>query len=334
MQNVLVTGGSGFLGGHLLRQLRAAGVTVRALARSDDSARAIEACGAIPVRGDVAEPAGLDAAFAEPVDAVFHAAADTNTWAPNDARQTRTNVGGTRALVTAALAHGVGAFLHTSSVSSFGHRVHEELSEDVPRLGGESWINYERTKFQAEEIVREGMARGLNAVIFHPAHIFGPGDTRNWARLIQMVDQGTLPGSPPGSGAFADVREVARAQVEGWRRQRYGEAYLLGGEHASFVDLIQRIGRLLGGRPTPRRATPAFALKLYAHALDLVSRVTGREPALTPAAAAFTCHELRVDSGKAMRELDYGITPLDRLLADTIASMREAGMLAAPAAGR
>jgi len=301
--------------------------------RNDEGARAVEAFGATAVRGDLGDPAGLAAAFGEPVDAVFHAAADTNTWTPGNERQTRTNVEGTRALVAAALAHGVGAFIHTSSVSSFGHKVDEELSEDVPRQGGESWINYERTKFLAEEVVREGMARGLNAVIFYPAHIFGPGDTRNWARLIQLVDQGKLPGSPPGSGAFADVREVARAQVEGWQRQRFGEAYLLGGEHASFVDLIARIGRLLG-RKVPRRATPAMVLKLYARALDLASRVTGREPPLTPAAAAFTCHELRVDSSKAMRELDYGITPLDRLLEDTVAWMREAGMLAAPAAGR
>ena len=61
--------------------------------------------------------------------------------------------------------------------------------------------------------------------------------------------------------------------------------------------------------------------------LDLVSRVTGREPSITPEAAVFTCHDLRVDSSKAMRELDYGITPLDKLLSDTIAWMRQNAML-------
>lgn len=321
-----VTGGSGFLGQHLVRQLVAGGVRVRALARSEASVRAVEAAGAEAVAGEITDRASLEAALSDPTDVVFHAAADTNRWAPNNARQTRANVGGTRALVDAALARGVGFVVHTSSVASFSHLVDEELIEDSPRRGGESWVNYERTKFLAEEEVRAGIARGLAATIVYPAHIFGPGDTNNWAKLVQLVDRDALPGAPPGSGAFADVREVARAQIEAWRRHRAGEAYLLGGEHASFVDLVARIGTLLGRR-TPRRATPAFALRAYARALDLASRVTRREPSITPEAAAFTCHALHVDSSKAMRELDYGITPLDRLLADTIAWMRRNDML-------
>ncbi|HVF35073.1 MAG TPA: NAD-dependent epimerase/dehydratase family protein [Candidatus Saccharimonadia bacterium] len=321
-----VTGGSGFLGQHLVRRLVAGGVRVRALARSDASKRLVEAAGAEPVPGELTDPASLDAALAQPTDVVFHAAADTNRWTPNNARQTRINVEGTRMLAETALARGAKFFVHTSSVSSFSHLVDEELTEDSPRRGGESWVNYERTKFLAEEQVRGAMARGLEAAIVHPAHIFGPGDTSNWAQLVQLVDRGQLPGAPPGSGAFADVREVARAQIEAWRRRRSGEAYLLGGEHATFVDLIARIGRELGRR-TPRRATPAFVLRAYAWTLDMASRVTGREPAITREAAVFTCHALRVDSSKAMRELDYGITPLDRLLADTIAWMRQNDML-------
>lgn len=328
MSTAFVTGGSGFLGQHLVRQLVAGGVAVRALARSDAAAAALAAAGAEPVRGELTDRASLEAALAVPTDVVFHAAADVNRWTPNNARQTRTNVEGTRALVEAALARNAGFFVHVSSVSSFSHLVEEELTEESPRRGGESWINYERTKFLAEEVVRAGMRRGLPAAIVYPAHIFGPGDTHNWAQLIVLVDQGRLPGAPPGSGAFADVREVARAAIEAWRRRRAGESYLLGGEHASFVDLIARIGHALGRR-TPSRATPAFALAAYARALDLASRVTRREPSITPEAAVFTCHALAVDSSKAMRELDYGITPLDRLLADTIAWMRRNAMLRA-----
>jgi len=164
--------------------------------------------------------------------------------------------------------------------------------------------------------------------VCYPAHIFGPGDTHNWSRLIRLIDQRRLPGAPPGSGAFADVREVARAELAAYRLGRFGERYLLGGEHARFLDLIQRIGRLLN-RPTPARATPAFALKAYAHASDLWSRVTRRAPEITPEAAAYTCHDLRVDSAKAIRELGYRETPLDTMLADTVAWMRGAGMLAA-----
>ena len=163
-------------------------------------------------------------------------------------------------------------------------------------------------------------------LIFQPSHVFGPGDTHNWSRLIRLVDLGKLPGAPPGSGAFADVREIAKAQVRGWQAGKFGETYLLGGEHASFLELISRIGRELG-RKTPKRATPAIALKAYAQAIYALSLVSRKVPEITPEAAVFTCHDLMVDSGKAMAELGYRQTALGSLLADTIAWMRTEKML-------
>ena len=215
MTTVLVTGAAGFLGQHLTRELVAAGVQVRALSRRAESDAVLAGLGALPVRGDITDANSLRAA-GHGVEAVFHTAADTNTWRPNNAAQTRTNVDGTHNLLNAAITANVAAFIHTSSVSAYSHLVHGTLREDVPERGNESWINYERTKFHAEQAVRSS---GLPFVIFQPAHIFGPGDTRNWSRLIRLVDRNQLPGVPPGSGAFADVREIAKAQVRGWRPQ-------------------------------------------------------------------------------------------------------------------
>lgn len=322
MPTVLLTGASGFLGGHLLRELLAAGAEVKALSRRPESDALIKAAGGTPVRADVTDADSLRTAM-QGVEAVFHTAADTNTWAPNNAAQTRTNVGGAQNLLAAAKAAGVSAFMHTSSVSAYSHLAHGVLREDVAQRGGDSWINYERTKFLAEKSVRDS---GLPFVVFQPSHILGPGDRQNWSQLILLIDQGKLPGAPPGYGAFADVREVAKAQVRAWQGQKFGEAFLLGGQHASFVDLIGKIGAQLG-RKVPKRAMPAWLLMPYARLLDGVSRITGREPDVTPESATFTCHELRVDSGKAMRELDYRETELDRLLADTIAWLRGEGLL-------
>nr|WP_245254596.1 hypothetical protein [Paraburkholderia sp. LEh10] len=163
-------------------------------------------------------------------------------------------------------------------------------------------------------------------IIFNPSHILGPGDRHNWARLIMLVDREKLPGSPPGSGSFADVREIARAQVRARQRKRFGEAYLLGGEPASFVDFVQRLGAALGKR-TPSRATPAWALMTFARVADAWSRVSGREPDVTPEGATLVCHALRVDSSKARRELEYVETPLDTLIDDTLAWMRQEGLV-------
>lgn len=117
-----------------------------------------------------------------------------------------------------------------------------------------------------------------------------------------------MPGIPPGSGAFADVREIARAQVKAWQQGRFGETYLL-------------------GKPTPSRATPALVLKLFAQLLYWRSLLTAKIPDITPEAAQFTCHHLSVDSGKAIRDLGYRQTELGSLLADTVAWMRVEQML-------
>ncbi|MBP0595251.1 NAD-dependent epimerase/dehydratase family protein [Paraburkholderia sp. LEh10] len=144
---------------------------------------------------------------------------------------------------------GVQAFAHTSSVSAYSHLAHGTLVESTPQRGAESRINYERTKYLGEQAVR---GTSVPWIIFNPSHILGPGDRHNWARLIMLVDREKL----PGSGSFADVREIARAQARAWQRKRFGEAYLVGAEHASFVDFVQRLGAALGKR-TPSRATPA-----------------------------------------------------------------------------
>jgi nucleoside-diphosphate-sugar epimerase len=327
MPTALVTGATGFLGRHLVHELLGAGVSVRALCRAPAAGADLARRGVELVQGDLIDTASLEAGFSPAPDVVFHTAADTNSWTPGNSRQTLINVDGTKALVALAERHGC-AFVHTSSVSSFSHLINDTLTEQTPQRGAESWINYERTKFLGEQAVRAAGARGLNIIVCYPAHILGPGDTHNWSRLIQLVEAGKLPGAPPGSGAFADVREVARAELRAWQRQRFGHRYLLGGEHTSFLDLIQRIGRRLQ-RPTPARATPALVLKTYAHLLDLASRFTRRPPAITPEAATFTCHHLRVDSSKASNELDYKATALDQLLDDTIAWMRQVGMLPA-----
>jgi nucleoside-diphosphate-sugar epimerase len=322
MATVFLTGASGFLGGHLLRELRAAGFEVRALSRRAESDGDIARRGGVPVRVDLADVASLTAAQAG-CEAVFHAAANTSMWQPHAAVQTATNVQGTENLLRAAESAGVKAFVHTSSVAAYSHLARDTLNESVSQRGAESWINYERTKFLGEQAVRSS---SVPWIVFNPSHILGPGNRHNWARLIMLVDREKLPGIPPGIGSFADVREIARAQVRAWQRQRFGEAYLVGGEHASYVDLVHRLGAALGKR-TPRNPVPAWALMTYARLVDGWSRVTAEEPDVTTESATLVCETLRVDSAKAKRELDYVETPLDALLADTLVWMRQEGLI-------
>lgn len=327
MPTAVVTGATGFLGGHLVRLLCERGYQVRALYRSEGALASLRGLAFEPCQGDVTDVASLDAALRGKPDLVFHVAANTASWKPKFAEQTRINVSGTRNVVQAALRAGVGRLVHTSSVAVYG-LTDEVISETSPHLGRGSWINYSHTKALGEVEVQAAVKAGLDAVICNPTHIFGPGDTNNWARLIVMVDQQKLPGVPPGSGAFVDVREAARAHIHAAERGICGENYLLGGEQTSFLDLVQRIGRQLG-KPTPSKPIPAIALKAVAQAKDWISRLTGNEPDLTPESVAFVCQRMRCDFSKAQQQLDLRVTPLDHLLADTIAWMREQRMVSA-----
>lgn len=322
MAEVLLTGASGFVGGHVLRELRTHGHSVRALSRRLETDAAILAQGGVPVRGALDDAASLKLA-ARGVSAVFHCAANTSAWSRDKAVQMATNVDGTVHLLRAAEQAGVECFVHTSSVSAFSHLVHSTINEDTPQLGGRSWVNYERSKFLAEQAVRQS---ALPTLIFNPSHVLGPGDTQNWARLLKMVHDNALPGVPPGSGAFADVREIAKAQVHAWHSGLRNQRYLLGGAHASFLEFVQLAAQLTNQK-APRHASPALLLRVVGHAAELFARFSGRMPQITPAAAALTSHHLRVDSGKAIAELGYRETPLAELMSDTLAWMRESGMI-------
>jgi nucleoside-diphosphate-sugar epimerase len=230
-------------------------------------------------------------------------------------------------VVGAALEKRARRFVHTSSISAYA-RQGGRIDESAEQLGADSPINYERSKFLGEQAVRAGLARGLDAVILNPAGIVGRYDTRNWARLVMMVAEGTLPGVPPGSRSFCHVREVARAHVAAAERGRTGENYLLGGTDASFLELVREIGAALG-RPVSARVTPAWVLRLLGAAGALQGALTGKPPQLTPEAVSMVTGDMTCDCAKAMRELDFRARPLSEMVADCVGWLSAEGLLPA-----
>jgi nucleoside-diphosphate-sugar epimerase len=321
-----VTGATGFLGAHLARQLVTSGWDVTVLVRESSSLRALENLDLRVRPGDVTDHDSVRAAMPEGVDAVFHVAASTNIWSRHNAAQNAVNVGGTDHVVRAAIERGASRFVHTSSFIVWGF--HEgTIDEETPWTSGDEWINYLRTKRLAERRVRQAVEAGdLDAVICNPAHILGPGDRHNWSRMIRLVNQEKLPGVPPGGGAFADVREVARAHIAAWGHGERGANYLLGGPDIPFLELIQLAGELLD-KPVPDKASPAWLLAGVARLSSAVARFSGKAPDITPEGAAMICRHLHCDSSRARDALGYRFTPPRQLLADTIDWMRSEGLL-------
>jgi dihydroflavonol-4-reductase len=320
-----VTGSNGFLGINLCEELLRQGWRVLALHRAASDTRYLKRLAVEPVEGDINDPVSLARTLPMAVDALFHVAGSTSLWSRNDATQDRINIEGTRNVVEAALAAGARRLVHTSSISAWGMRT-GTIDETAEQLGAASPVNYQRSKCAAEAEVRKGIARGLEAVIVNPAGILGPYDTSGYARLFRMVHTGKLPGVPPGSLSFCDVREVAKAHIAAAERGRVGERYLLGGADASLLELVTIIGEL-DGKPVPKHASPAWLLKLVAAVGESVSLVTGREPALTREAATMATRSLFCNCTKAQGELGFRAVPLRSMVEDCYRWMKDEGRL-------
>ncbi|MGH9675774.1 MAG: NAD-dependent epimerase/dehydratase family protein, partial [Candidatus Acidiferrum sp.] len=211
-RTAFVTGANGFLGVNLVEQLMAGKWRVIALHRRQSDLTYLKRFPVVLVEGSIEDRESLEQALPEGIDVLFHVAADVSFWSRNNDRQTRTNVDGTRHVVAAALKKGVKKLVCTSTTSVYGFQT-APFDESAAHLGRGSWFNYMHTKALAEEEVRLGIERGLDATFLNPANIVGPYDRNNWSRLIRLAADNKLPSIPPGGGTFCHVKEVARAHI-------------------------------------------------------------------------------------------------------------------------
>ncbi len=327
-KTAFVTGSTGFVGLCLLEELLAQGWRAIALHRPTSDLKYLQQLGAERAEGDICDIESLRAVMPLRPDAVFHVAGSLNLWSRRNKQQDRINIEGTRNVVEVALERHARRLVHTSSISAYG--IHQgRINEESKQLGGRSWINYQRSKFQAEEEVRKGIAKGLDAVIINPSSIIGAYDTNGWARFIRMVIQDSLPGVPPGALSFCHSRQVASAMVASVERGRCGENYLLGGADHTFMELVHEIGRITS-YPVPKRSTSAWMMILAARLGQMRSYLTGKPPALTPEAVGMITRRMYCDPSKAMRELGFKPVSLTVMLEESYEWLKKEGLLPKP----
>ncbi|MEW6598130.1 MAG: NAD-dependent epimerase/dehydratase family protein [Pseudomonadota bacterium] len=324
-RTAFVTGGTGFVGLNLVQRLMADGWDVTALHRPSSDLTYLNRFSPRLATGSITDRVSLEAALPAGTDTLFHVAGDTNMWRKKNAEQTLNNVEGTRNVVEAALKKGVRRLIVTSSISAYGP-VEGLIDETTPSKAEQSKVNYELTKYRAQEIARAAVGRGLEVVIMQPGAIMGPYDVGTWSRMFHLVKDGKLPGVPPATLTFAHVREVVGAHVAAADKGENGGQYLLGGEEATMLQLIQDISDLLG-KPAPQKALPAPVVKLVAQVGDLMSNFTGRAPSFTPEMAEGLGGSVRITAEKAQRDLGFKIVPLKTMVKDCFDWMIEEGRL-------
>src|ERR1700733_9517738 len=219
-----VTGGTGFVGLNLVKELMIRGWDVTALHRPSSDLQLLKRFRPKLAVGELSDENSLTAAIPAGTDTVFHVAGNTNMWRGGNAQQTRDNVEATRNVVEAAIAKKVRRLIVTSSISAYG-LVDGEITEETPSLAAKSNVNYQKTKWQAQEIARSAVSRRLEVVIMQPGAIMGPYDIGTWSRLFVMVRDDKLPGVPPSLLSFPHVREVVAAHIAAADKGQNGGSY-------------------------------------------------------------------------------------------------------------
>jgi dihydroflavonol-4-reductase len=327
MRTAFVTGGTGFVGRHLVEQLVASGWHVVALHREGSKVEHLRAYGAELALGTITDATSIERAMPPSCDAVFHVAGDTSLWSGGDAQQTLVNVEGTRIVVEAAARKETKCFVHTSSVSAWGEQLEGGFDETAKSNALASTINYERSKYLGELEVEKAAARGMRAIILSPGAIVGRYDETGWARMIRMVYSGKLPGVPPGGGSWAEAHEVAKAHISAVDRGRSGERYLLGGVDATILEFVTLIGELTG-KKVPKKAFAPGLVRAMGRVSQWGSYFTGKAPRVTPEIAKSTTRPPRFfRSDKAIRELDFRAVPLADMVRESYEWLKEQNLL-------
>jgi dihydroflavonol-4-reductase len=331
----LVTGGTGLLGGNLVRLLSAQGHDVRALVRSPEKAR--KYLGDLPgvqiIAGDM-EDVNAFAPALDGVDVLFHTAAYFREYyGPGDhwGQLERINVRATIQLLEEADRRGVKKAIHVSSSGAIGANPGGGPSDETTGPDDHARANlYYRSKIVGEEAIAAFLkTHKLPVVLVNPTGIFGPGDTgpTGFGQMIINFANGALPASPPGAVSMVDARDAAQAMINAVEKGRSGERYILDAGHMTldemFAILSQRIGR-----PAPRKI-PYRAALIYAHFTELVARITGNPPTAPVEGIRTLNRTPRYSSEKARRELGASFRPMQETLQDAVAWFRQDGSIRA-----
>lgn len=326
---ILVTGGTGLLGSHLLFNLVKDGTKVTAMKRAGSSLSQVEKAfsyyyknsesilnNIIWVDGNVTDIYSLYEAF-ENIEKVYHAAACLS-FDPSDKKQMmRVNAKGTANVVNACLAKNVKKLCYVSSIATLGRIDHDGLIDEETH-----WKNskknsvYSISKYNAESEVWRGIAEGLPAVIVNPGVIIGPG---NWkkgsSQLIDRVWNG-LKFYTPGVNGYVDVRDVSKAMIKLMENEITGERFILSSENLDYQNFFSFVANALG-KKRPHIKAPYFTGQLAWRLEKLRTVLTGGNPLITKETARTAYQKYFYSSEKIKKILNFEFMSMEKSIKDT-----------------
>ena len=307
MKKVLVTGAAGFIGSHVVEQLSARGIAVRATAMPQESTRNIERFNPEILRGNILDKEFIKQAV-DGVDTVFHLAAVYATWMPDWRPLWEVNLQGSRNILWACKnSDTVKRVVYTSSLSAIGLKPGLEVSDETTAFNLYDATPYVLSKYLSQQEALGFAQNGLDLVVVNPAFPFGPGDvapTPTGNIIISMIKGMTRLKMAGGLNAV-DVRDVAAGHILAAEKGRTGECYILGNQNIRGEDFCRLVAEVLG-RKERMVAVPQVVLEAGAVVGELVAKhVTHKRPMVTLGELRYGSQYAFMDCDKARRELGY-----------------------------
>ncbi len=306
-KTVLVTGGTGFLGEHLVRELVESGkYKVRVLARSH--APMLAAMDVEVIRGDVTCDDEELAAALSGCEAVFHLAGFVSRDPDDSQLMMRLHVDGSRRLMYAAKTAGVKRVVLASTSGTIAvakdDRPRDETAPYATDLVA-GWPYYVSKIYQEKTVLRLGDELGIEVVVVNPSLLLGPGDRRmSSTGDVDRFMKKKIPVVPDGGMNFVDVRDAAAATVAALEKGRPGERYLLGGPNWTVEEFFGRLSRI-AKVAAPRLKLPAKVQRWGATFLETAYKQVGRDAPVDRQSVEMGEHFWYIDSSKAKRELGF-----------------------------
>jgi len=320
----LITGATGFIGSHLVRQLVKNGEDVRCLIRPNSDLTALAELDVETVHGDITEIQSLRRAV-KGCDRVYHLAAVYAIWLRKPGVMYQVNEEGTRNILTVCAETGIQKVLYCSSTAALGaHGKTPAIESAVFNL---TWTkdHYYISKFRAEQIALGFAKRGLPVVIVNPTVPVGPGDrapTPSGAMIVDLL-KGNIPAYVDGGFNVIDVNDCVQGMIQAMQKGNPGESYILGSRNLSVKNYFDMVVDIAGQGKSPGIRLPGWVAVSSGYAYQTMAWFTGKTP-LTSASWA------RVGSGyswwdctKAKKELDLGQRAIEKSIAEAVAWFRE-----------
>jgi dihydroflavonol-4-reductase len=318
-----VTGGTGFIGGHLVRKLRERGDDVVALVRSPEKAAELKQQGVELIEGDMSSVDAIRRGT-EGADAVFHGAAIYKVGIPKSQHEEmyESNVRGTERVLDAAIQAGVPRIVYISTINVFGNTHGETVDETYERNLDDGYLSYyDQTKYESHQVAEDRIAKGAPIIIVQPGGVYGPKDHSEVGNMIGQYRKGRLPAVPfPDTGLnMVHVEDVADGTLLAYDRGEPGQSYVLGGEITTMRGILEKVA-LIDGKKPPKRTMPTGVLRAMAPVAPVFGKLMGLPPNVKEVISASEGVTYWGTDTKARERLGYSPRDLETGLRQTLAA--------------